>query len=90
MAAPPPYDPCRLATLQRSQLTIGNEIGRGAFSTVYRGSLQTGTLETDVVPVAVKKMVVARRDLDRHLQSELELLGCVSLVDTVQSTVAMR
>lgn len=75
-AAPPEeMDPCSLATLRRSQLELGDEIGRGAFSTVFRGTL----VATDGAPpllVAIKKLVVARRDLDRHLQSELELLGC--------------
>lgn len=47
---------------------MGAEIGRGAFSRVHRGVFRGET-------VAVKKISVPRRDLDRHLTSELALLS---------------
>lgn len=59
-------------TIEVSDLDIGNEIGHGAFSRVFKGSYRGET-------VAVKKISVPRRDLDRHLTGELQLLSSPSM-----------
>lgn len=50
-----------------SELTIGSEIGHGAFSHVYRGLFRGKE-------VAIKKMKLADRDALKYLESELALL----------------
>ena len=64
----PTAGPNTAASLSRADLEIGEEIGRGAFSRVYRGKFRGADC-------AIKKLVVAQHDLDRHLLSELSLLN---------------
>jgi serine/threonine protein kinase len=60
-------------TIELAELAFGDEIGHGAFSRVYRGGLRGGV-------VAIKKITVPRRDLDRHLAGELALLSSPSML----------
>ena len=60
-------------SIEPSELTLDVEIGRGAFSRVYRGTYKGQV-------VAIKKMTVPRRELDRHLQGELTLLSSSAMV----------
>jgi serine/threonine protein kinase len=75
--APPAAAPASAAaelkgSLDVGDLQFGEEIGHGAFSRVYRGALHGEA-------VAIKKITVPRRDLDRHIQGELELLSSGAL-----------
>ena len=57
--------------LRLEDITLGAQIGRGAYSEVFRGTYAGAD-------VAVKRMVVAKKDLERHLMSELEMLRSMS------------
>lgn len=65
---PLPADPDTLLNL--SEISLGPEIGHGAFSHVYKGSFQGHE-------VAVKKMKLVDRDGMKYLESELAMLKCV-------------
>ena len=56
------------ATLSLAELEIGDEIGHGAFSHVFRGRYRGADC-------AIKKIVVPQADLNRHLVSEIALLN---------------
>lgn len=57
--------------LSLSSLSLGEEIGHGAFSKVYRGEFAGAT-------VAVKKMAMTGKDAVKYLETEVALLKYAS------------
>jgi hypothetical protein len=64
------------------QLEILEQIGEGAFSKVYRGRLRGNE-------VAVKKQVMAEKDAEKYLYSELAILKWVQRCRAVLRCAAM-
>lgn len=67
-----PFSPSHDFQLKFEDLTIGEAIGSGAFSTVYQGTLKKADGET--VSVAIKKQRLAVKNIDKYLTSELTIL----------------
>jgi hypothetical protein len=58
--------------LDLNMLHIGAEVGHGAFSKVYRGDFQGHD-------VAIKKILVTEKDMEKYLTTELAILKCVDV-----------
>ena len=53
--------------IPRSSFTVDEEIGRGAFSKVYKGTYRG-------VPVAIKKQTISEENPEKYLMTELGIL----------------
>lgn len=60
------------ALLNLDELVISEEIGRGAFSVVFRGTFRGDE-------VAIKRMPLADKDAMKYLEAEVALLTCVGM-----------